>query len=43
MGNKKLTFLFLNQNIFYVFSKEASKWDSSFEQPEQPLYKAYIW
>ena len=31
--NWKLFFLFLNQNICCVYSKELSRWDGSFEHP----------
>ena len=32
---KEIIFLFLNQNICCVYSKEPSQWDSSFEHPKQ--------
>ena len=32
--NWKLLFLFLNQNICCGYSKEQSRWDSSFEHPK---------
>ena len=34
VGNGKLFFLFLNQNICYGYSKEPSHWDGSFEHPK---------
>ena len=30
---RKIIFLFLNQNICWRYSKEPSRWDSSFERP----------
>ena len=35
--NRKLTFLFFNQNICCGYSKEPSQWDSSFEHPKHIL------
>ena len=35
--NRKITFLFLNQNICCGCSKEPSHWDGSFEYPKQML------
>ena len=37
MRNIKLIFLFLNQNICCVYSKEPSQWDGSFEHPQNML------
>ena len=33
--NRKLLFLFFNQNICCWYSKEPSRWDGSFEHPKQ--------
>ena len=35
--NKKLFFLFLNQNKCYGYSKEPSQWDGSFKYPKHML------
>ena len=35
--NKKIIFLFINQNICCGYSKESSRWDGSFEQPKHML------
>ena len=35
----KSTFLFLNQNICFCYSKEPSQWDGSFEHPKH-MFKA---
>ena len=35
--NRKLIFLFLNQNICRGYSKEPSQWDGSFEHPKHML------
>ena len=35
--NRKILFLFLNQNICCGFSKEPSQWDGSFEHPKHML------
>ena len=34
VGNWKLFFLFINQNISCGYSNEQSKWDGSFEHPK---------
>ena len=34
MGNRKIIFLFFNQNICKGYSKEPSHWDGSFEHPK---------
>ena len=35
--NRKIIFLFLNQNICCGYLKEQSQWDSSFERPKHKL------
>ena len=35
--NRKMIFLFLNQNICCGYSKEPSQWDGSFEHPKHML------
>ena len=35
--NRKITFLFFNQNICWGYSKEPSQWDGSFEHPKHML------
>ena len=35
--NRKIIFLFLNQNICCGYSKEPSQWDGSFEHPKHML------
>ena len=35
--NRKIIFLFLNQNIFCGYSKEPSQLDGSFEHPKHML------
>ena len=37
MRNRKIIFLFLNQNIHCGYSKEPSRWDGSFEHPKHML------
>ena len=37
MCNRKIIFLFLNQNICCGYSKEVSQWDGSFEHPKHIL------
>ena len=37
VGNKKIIFLFLNQNICCGYSKEPSQWDGCFEHPKHEL------
>ena len=37
MGNRKVIFLFFNQNICCGYSKEPSHWDGSFEHPKHML------
>ena len=37
MRTKKICFLFFNQNICCGYSKEPSRWDSSFEHPQHKV------
>ena len=37
LRNRKILFLFLNQNICCGYSKEPSQWDGSFEHPKHML------